>query len=190
MKNLQIIIFILVAFLSGNSVSFSQNKQDTKQYVCFPCGGGCDNTVYDSEGKCPVCGMPLIEKSRVKFKEISPSGLLSKLHNEKGFVLLDVRTAAEFSGKGKGMRYLNGYKHLINSLNISSDELEKRIGELSQYKDSEVIVYCSHSRRSPYSCQILTDAGFTNVTNLSGGITEFMNEFLINSNEGKSFLIK
>src|SRR5215472_9179162 len=35
-----------------------------KLYVCPPCGQDCDKLTFDQPGKCPVCGMTLIEKSQ------------------------------------------------------------------------------------------------------------------------------
>src|SRR5689334_21707688 len=34
-----------------------------KLYVCPPCGLDCDKLTFDKPGKCPQCGMTLIEKS-------------------------------------------------------------------------------------------------------------------------------
>jgi rhodanese-related sulfurtransferase len=49
--------------------------------------------------------------------------------------------------------------------------LEKNISTLEPYKDKEMIVYCSHSHRSPQACYILTQNGFSNVTNMAGGMS-------------------
>ena len=180
-------VFLISSILLLPLQSHSQKKTE---YFCYPCGSGCDKEIHHSQGICSDCNMPLIEKSKVIFKSIDTPEFLSKLENEKGFILLDVRSAEEFNGKGKGPRSLHGYKHFKNAVNLSSVILEENIGEIMKYKDSEVIVYCSHSRRSPFSSQILTDAGFTNVTNYSGGIAEFVEEYLINSNSGKDFIVK
>jgi len=42
---------------------------------------------------------------------------------------------------------------------------------LAPYKEKEIIVYCSHSHRSPQACYILTQNGFSNVTNMNGGMS-------------------
>lgn len=36
---------------------------NAKLYVCPPCGQDCDKLTFDQPGKCPACGMALIEKS-------------------------------------------------------------------------------------------------------------------------------
>ncbi|MBK9331601.1 MAG: rhodanese-like domain-containing protein [Ignavibacteria bacterium] len=180
-------VFSLSLILLSPDVSQSQS---TAEYVCYPCGSECDEVIYFGEGKCRECRMPLIEKSRVVFRNISPSELLSKLKFELGFILIDVRSAEEFDGEGKGQQYLQGYKHFNNAINIPSDELEKRISEIKDLKNSEIIVYCSHNNRSPYSSQILTDAGFSNVTNLMEGIKAFADDYLINSDKGRKYFVK
>jgi rhodanese-related sulfurtransferase len=50
-------------------------------------------------------------------------------------------------------------------------ELESRISELKKYKDKEIIVYCSHSHRSPRASYMLTQNGFNKVTNMLGGMS-------------------
>ena len=53
---------------------------------------------------------------------------------------------------------------------IPVGELEKRVGELAAYKNSEVIIHCRSGARSQKAALVLKQAGFTNVSNLSGGI--------------------
>jgi len=49
-------------------------------------------------------------------------------------------------------------------------ELEARLAELSDWKERRVIAQCHHGGRSAAACKILTAAGFTDVSNLVGGI--------------------
>ena len=58
-----------------------------------------------------------------------------------------------------------------NAINIPVQELEKRMNELEKYKDKEIIVYCSHSHRSPRASYMLTQNGFKKVTNMLGGMS-------------------
>lgn len=81
-------------------------------------------------------------------------------------VLLDVRTKEEFEGKADP-----NYGTLKNAINVPVQELEKNISKLVSYKEREIIVYCSHSHRSPRACYILTQNGFSNVTNMAGGMS-------------------
>ena len=66
-----------------------------------------------------------------------------------GVVLLDVRTGDEFNGKAKP-----DFGRLKNAINIPIQELDKRLSELDQHKGKQIIVYCSHSRRSPQASSI------------------------------------
>jgi putative intracellular protease/amidase len=56
-----IFTFSLIA-LAGPGCALASQTASAKQYVCPPCGGGCDEEVYDKPGACRVCGMSLVEK--------------------------------------------------------------------------------------------------------------------------------
>jgi rhodanese-related sulfurtransferase len=112
--------------------------------------------------------MKLVAKHTVAFKNLSIQGVCERVAANKDVVLLDVRTEGEFNGKDKGK-----YGRLKNAINIPVDELKARIAELDKYKNKEIIVYCSHSRRSPRASQLLTENGFTNVSNMLGGMSEW-----------------
>jgi putative intracellular protease/amidase len=51
---------------SGNKPADSGSKEAGGQYVCPMCYPAQDNKVYDHPGKCPICGMALVEKSAVR----------------------------------------------------------------------------------------------------------------------------
>ena len=53
---------------------------------------------------------------------------------------------------------------------IPVGELESRLGEISDYKDKPVLVYCRSGNRSVTASNVLIDNGFTEVHNLLGGI--------------------
>ncbi len=58
---------LMIYFISINLPMASQNLTQNDQYVCPPCGdGSCDNTIFTAPGTCPVCGMTLIKKDRMK----------------------------------------------------------------------------------------------------------------------------
>lgn len=81
-------------------------------------------------------------------------------------VLLDVRTKEEFEGAADP-----NYGSLKNAINIPIDELENRIKSIDHLKNKEIIVYCSHSHRSPRASYLLNQKGFKKVTNMSGGMS-------------------
>lgn len=139
-----------------------------KEYVCSPCGGSCDKVVYNKPGTCPSCHMALVEKSKLSFANLSPEEFCARMAANPNVVLLDVRTPGEFEGSSL---FRSTYGHFKNAININIDDLEERVAELNSYKDREVLVYCSHSVRSPRAAMILNEHGFDDVKNLAGGVS-------------------
>ncbi|HAQ70344.1 MAG TPA: rhodanese-like domain-containing protein, partial [Flavobacteriales bacterium] len=58
---------------------------------------------------------------------------------------------------------------------IGYDSLNFKAIESLQ-KDEEIIVYCSVGYRSEIVCEKLSELGFTNVSNLYGGLFEWVNQ--------------
>jgi rhodanese-related sulfurtransferase len=75
-------------------------------------------------------------------------------------IILDVRTQSEYD---EG--------HLENAVLIPVNELESRVDEILQYRDTEIIVYCQAGGRSAQASSILDSNNFTKVFNVLGGIT-------------------
>ncbi|MCM3411386.1 rhodanese-like domain-containing protein [Metabacillus litoralis] len=91
-------------------------------------------------------------------KHISTTELKNEL-KDKNKQFVDVRTPGEFKG--------NRIKEFKNiPLHELSQKAEK---ELS--KDKEVIVICQSSMRSQKASKTLKKLGFTNVTNVKGGLS-------------------
>ena len=77
--------------------------------------------------------------------------------------LIDVRTKEEFShGKIKGAR------------NIPLGDLARRISELDKQKNAPILINCHSGARSASACRYLVSVGFTDVTNLNGGISAWL----------------
>lgn len=156
----------------NNQIQTKTVNADT-EYVCLPCGQDCDKVIHNKPGVCSNCTMKLVDKSTVKFYNIEPDALCSFITDmgKKNVVLLDVRTSEEFNGKAK-----DKFGRLRGAVNIPVQELEKRIKELVKFKGKEIIVYCSHSHRSPMASYILMQNGFTKVTNMEYGMSEWKNK--------------
>lgn len=86
--------------------------------------------------------------------------LAHKLVNE-GAVLLDVRTTEEYSAR-----------HLDKAVNISVDKLSAQMSEVEKLtsgdKTKPIVVYCQAGGRAGRAKEMLTKAGYTQVTNLGG----------------------
>ncbi|HPH45962.1 MAG TPA: rhodanese-like domain-containing protein [Chryseolinea sp.] len=137
------------------------------EYLCPPCNNACDKVIHDKPGICPDCHMKLVLKTALQFKNLSAAEFCERINANPTVVLLDVRSVGEFKDTDWG----NTYGHFKNAININIDELEKRLGELEKYKDREILVYCSHSVRSPRAVMMMNEHGFKNVSNLAGGVS-------------------
>lgn len=80
--------------------------------------------------------------------------------DRSGVMLLDVRTAEEFS-----------FGSLPGAVNIPLDDLRERMQELP--KDKEIIVFCAVGLRGYLAQRILRGHGYTAVRNLIGGYKTF-----------------
>ncbi len=96
------------------------------------------------------------------FENIDGESAEKIILKENGILVLDVRTPEE---------YEEG--HIKNGVNISVDELENRLDEISQFKDKEVFVYCKASARSEEASKILVNNGFEKITNMEDGVSEY-----------------
>lgn len=92
-------------------------------------------------------------------KEVTVQELKQKKDNGEEFVLIDVR---------------EGFEHEVSNLggvHIPMGQIPTKIKELEDSKDKEIIVLCRSGARSANVTQFLTASGFSNVSNLKGGIT-------------------
>lgn len=81
----------------------------------------------------------------------------TRLINDTGAVVLDIRTTAEYAGG-----------HMPNARNIPLAELEKRLGEIKGNKP--VLICCASGARSGRALAVLEKAGRTDIYNLDGGL--------------------
>ena len=158
-----IFLFLFIDELKAQQKTASKNKG---QYQCIPCGYDCDKVTYDKDGKCGSCQMDLVKKSTIHFKTIQPGEICEYIKKHSSVILLDVRTKIEFEGKADP-----NFGGLQNAINIPIQELENRLSQIQSKKNKEIIVFCSHSHRSPQASYILGQNGFTNVTNMEGGMS-------------------
>jgi len=96
-------------------------------------------------------------KNIIKNPSISGSEARQKVKHSKS-ILLDVREGSERDAS-----------NIDGSIHIPVGQIKKRISELKQYKDYEIIVYCASGARSLMASVILNSNGF-NALNLLGGI--------------------
>lgn len=90
--------------------------------------------------------------------EISVAEAAAK--RDAGAFILDVRQPDEWNEA-----------HIPGATLIPLDKLEERVNEVP--KDKEVVVVCRSGNRSKQGRDILKNAGFTQVTSMSGGLTQW-----------------
>ena len=151
-----------LTFIALSCIFLSASQE---QYQCLPCGSDCDKVTHNGPGECAQCHMQLVKKSSVNFKSVEPGQICDYIKKHPEVVLLDVRTKREFEGRA------DNYGTLKNAINIPIQELESKLSTIGHLKNKEVLVYCSHSMRSPRASYLLTQNGFTNVTNMNGGMS-------------------
>jgi sulfur-carrier protein adenylyltransferase/sulfurtransferase len=96
--------------------------------------------------------------------EMTPAQLAERLKGEQKPFLLDVRNPYEVS-----IASIPG-----TNLLIPLDQLSDRIGELD--KAAEMVVYCRSGARSGQAVAFLRHHGFSNVTNLAGGVLRWADD--------------
>ena len=97
---------------------------------------------------------------RVSSAEIPASELLADINANEAPLILDVRTPEEFA---RG--------HVPGARNISIDALAQRVGEISDHRAEEIVVYCERGPRAERASHLLADAGFVSVRHLGGDMS-------------------
>ena len=85
---------------------------------------------------------------------------------QAGALVIDVRTAGEFSGG-----------HIQGSINIPYDVIVREIGKYEPSKDRPIVVYCRSGARSSLAKRSLQTAGYTQIKN--GGSFRRMKKILL-----------
>lgn len=94
-----------------------------------------------------------------EFKSITNNQAKELIRKEEDLLIIDVRKEKEFKENS-----------IVNAINIPADELEWEIGEIEEYKDKPVLVYCNVGHKSIFACNILVEEGFKHIYNLGQGI--------------------
>ena len=57
------VFVLLLASVAVTTPGLMPGSASSGTWVCPPCGAGCDDTLFDHDGRCPVCGMSLVPKT-------------------------------------------------------------------------------------------------------------------------------
>lgn len=111
-----------------------------------PSGGGATSAGGSSSAK---AGVMTVAEAKT-FLDQHPEALV-----------LDVRETSEWN---------DDLGHMDRAKLIPSGELGSRVGEIAEFKDKPVLVVCRVGMRSHYAAQFLAGQGFTQASNLNGGM--------------------
>lgn len=98
-----------------------------------------------------------------RIANISPNEYREMVQNAVPHTLIDVREPAEWKAG-----------HIDNSIPMSSGIVAFKINEVVPDKSSMVALYCATGGRSSACAQLLAQMGYTNVKNLAGGYTAYL----------------
>ncbi len=97
--------------------------------------------------------------------EITVDELYHRVNSDQPPLMIDIRTAEDFNGTG-----YSTYGHIPNARSIDILQLESSIEDLQPFKNKEIVTMCPGGGLSLAAVEILTEAGFTDVKSLKGGI--------------------
>ena len=98
------------------------------------------------------------------YRQVNAEEADSMMEEETGYIILDVRTAQEYSEK-----------HIPGAINIANESIgTEDISELPD-KDQLILVYCRSGNRSKQASEKLVKLGYTNIVEF-GGINDWTGE--------------
>jgi len=117
-------------------------------------------------------GLALVVPNEAGFYEITTDQLKERIEDksDNNFIIVDIRDDASFDEA-----------HIPGAVNIPLNELGYRWFSLDKSKD--IIVYCFTGVTSEVACQILINAGFKDVYNMTGGIKAW--DYAIEVSDGR-----
>ena len=102
--------------------------------------------------------------SETTYRQISMEEAVTMMEEETEYIILDVRTAEEYSEK-----------HIPGAINIANESIgTEDIPELPD-KDQLILVYCRSGNRSKQASEKLVKLGYTNIVEI-GGINSWPGE--------------
>ncbi len=132
------------------------NKPISKK--AFPSWGWLVLTI----GLVAIIGAVFLQQSQASPVSLSAESTVEQVvaMRDQGVFILDVREPSEWA-----------QFHIPESTLIPLGELSNRLKEIP--KDQDIVVVCRSGNRSAQGRDILLAAGFTNVTSMAGGVTEW-----------------
>jgi len=97
--------------------------------------------------------------------DINVAELKAKLDAKEEFVFIDVREPYEYE------------EFNLNAELIPLGNIMTAIEKYGDQKDKEIVLHCRSGQRSGMAQQLMQQAGFSNVRNVTGGVLEWQRQF-------------
>src|SRR5437868_8361086 len=102
-------------------------------------------------------------------KEVSPQQAYELMQDDTEIIYLDVRSVPEYeAGHPQGAINIP-LLHFTPGLGMSPNDSFQSVVEANLPKDAKIIVGCKTGGRSANACQIMSQMGYADVTNVRGG---------------------
>jgi uncharacterized membrane protein YdjX (TVP38/TMEM64 family) len=111
-----------------------------------------------------VAFLPRLVGQLRKGPMLSVIDLKARLDAGENLRVIDVRTAADFTGR---------LGHIEQAVNIPLEEFNQRLPELSNDLETPIALVCTTDRRSAKAAQILARHGYADVHVVRGGMTDW-----------------
>lgn len=111
--------------------------------------------------------MPLVISNNAKINELDSQSLKAALSSQSIDGIVDIREKYEHQ-EGELSDYLKVPSDLVS--NIPSHRLLNEVFEGRLTKEQNYILVCRSGRRSKACCELLNEFGYSNVSNLAGGV--------------------
>ena len=107
------------------------------------------------------CAAPAQESG---YRQVTAEEAIALMEKESGYIILDVRTAQEYSEK-----------HIPNAVNIPNESIGTEELPALPDKNQLILVYCRSGNRSKQASEKLAALGYTNIVEF-GGINSWPGE--------------
>src|SRR5215469_9699444 len=109
-------------------------------------------------------------------KEVSPQEAYDLLQSDQEYIYLDVRSVPEFEA-GHAAGAINIPLMHFTGMGMTPNEDFPAVVASGIPKDAKIIVGCKTSGRSARACEVMSQLGYTNLTNMRGGFVGLMDNF-------------
>jgi len=107
-------------------------------------------------------------------KEVNAKEAYEKMQNDPEYIYLDVRSIPEYE-KGHATGAINiPIMHFQPGMGMMPNEDFVKVVESNLPKNAKLVVGCQMGGRSARACEILTQLGYTDVSNIRGGFSGAM----------------